>query len=205
MAVNDFALRAIDSARANEPKPGVFGALMIWKPNKKAIDEVVEKNFADAMHIMSTRLGQLIVELEATIAHLNKLEENFYIIDRENAEAVQEWLENLLTALDSDFTERELVNFGRNMFLLRDLTQYGKRAVAHVAATLHALQTVSEDMEDMRERVAAPNLAGRKIPPEVHMNSIKNGLDRLRTVGQGPKPEILRGLGIEENGFKLDS
>ena len=34
-------------------------------------------------------------------------------------------------------------------------------------------------MEDLRERVAAPELVGDRIPVEVHMRSIKAGLDRL--------------------------
>lgn len=41
------------------------------------------------------------------------------------------------------------------------------------------LQRVSQDMEDMRDRVAAPNLAGSRVTPEVHMQSIANGMERL--------------------------
>jgi hypothetical protein len=39
---------------------------------------------------------------------------------------------------------------------------------------------MSEDMEDLRERVAAPELVGSSIPVEVHMKSIKGGLERLK-------------------------
>lgn len=212
MAMNDFALHAIDSTRAN--KPGIFGALMIWKPKQKATDEVVKETFADAMHVMSTQLERLIVELEANYANLDKLEERLStvhsIISRENktvADAKDELLANLWTILGGN--RKELRNFESNLKLLHDLTIYRKHAAAQVVATLHALQSVSQDMEDMRERAAAPNLAGRKIAPEVHMNSIKNGLDRLREgrsrARKIEEAALRRALGIDENGFELDS
>ena len=45
---------------------------------------------------------------------------------------------------------------------------------------MQTLQAMSEDMEDIRERVTAPDLAGAKIPVEVHIQSIQVGLHRLR-------------------------
>lgn len=34
-------------------------------------------------------------------------------------------------------------------------------------------------MEELRERVAAPELAGGEIPLEVHVRSIRSGIERL--------------------------
>ena len=39
----------------------------------------------------------------------------------------------------------------------------------------------NEDMEDLRERVSAPELVGERIPVEVHMKAIRAGLDRLQS------------------------
>jgi len=39
---------------------------------------------------------------------------------------------------------------------------------------------MGEDMEDLRERVSAPEIAGSAIPVKVHMESIRNGLKRLK-------------------------
>jgi hypothetical protein len=47
-------------------------------------------------------------------------------------------------------------------------------------AALHTLQGMSHEMEDIRERVAAPDLAAPQIAPEVHMKSIQMGLERLK-------------------------
>ncbi|RXW16330.1 hypothetical protein EST38_g9520 [Candolleomyces aberdarensis] len=212
MAMNDFAMRSIDSARANEPGP--FEALMIWRPSKKPTDEVVRETFSDAMHLMSGQLERLIVEHEANHANLDRLEEKLStlrdIVARENktvGEAKEELLGNLWTMLGGN--KKDLRNFETNLKLLHDLTLYRKHASAHVVAALHTLKSVSQDMEDMRERVAAPNLAGSRIAPEVHMNSIKHGLERLkegrtraRQIGEAA---FRQALGLDEDGFELGS
>jgi len=64
--------------------------------------------------------------------------------------------------------------------LLKDLKMYRLQVLARVVATLQSLQAMSADMEDLRERVARPALAGSKIPVDVHMKSIRLGLERLR-------------------------
>jgi len=181
MAMNDFALNAIGSARAKENE--AFG-LAIWR-SKKPVDVVVRETFADAMDVLSEHLARLILELESNYENLQNLEETLGvlrdIVGRENkavAEARDELLANLWTMLGGN--RKDLKNFDRNLKMLKDLAVYRKHAAAHVVATLHTLQAVSQDMEDMRERVAAPSLAGSKIAPEVHMMSIKNGLERLK-------------------------
>ena len=47
-------------------------------------------------------------------------------------------------------------------------------------AVFAALQTLQVMSADLREHVSRPALTGPKIPVEVHMKSIKIGLERLR-------------------------
>ncbi|RXW16325.1 hypothetical protein EST38_g9519 [Candolleomyces aberdarensis] len=101
--------------------------------------------------------------MEAIYANLDRLEEKLStlrdIVAQENkmvGEAKEELLANLWTMLGGN--RKDLRNLNRNLNLLHDLTLYRKRALAHVVATLHALQSVSQDVEDMREGLAAPNL-----------------------------------------------
>ena len=54
-----------------------------------------------------------------------------------------------------------------------------KEALDQVVAALHTLEGMQEDMEDLRQRAAAPELMGEGIPVEVHMQSIRAGLKRL--------------------------
>ena len=88
-----------------------------------------------------------------------------------------------------------------HLFLLSSVGEYRKRALAHVSAALQTLQGMSEDMEDLRERVAAPELVGERIPVEVHMRSIRAGLARLQADRERTKEReeeaVRRILGIE--------
>ncbi|KAF6757167.1 hypothetical protein DFP72DRAFT_1007111 [Ephemerocybe angulata] len=181
MAMNDYAYTRIEGARANEP--GRF-ALALWKPQRSS-EEVVTETFNDAMNVLSEHLERLLLELESNYSNLDRLEEKLGtlrdIVGREDKRVTadkEELLSYLWTKLGGN--RKDLRNFNRNLKMLQDLTVHRKQANARVVATLHTLQAVSQDMEDMRERVAAPNLAGTKIAPEVHMKSIKNGLERLR-------------------------
>jgi hypothetical protein len=47
-------------------------------------------------------------------------------------------------------------------------------------AVLQILYLISEDMEDLRERAAAPELGDKRIPIHVHIESIQSGLQRLQ-------------------------
>lgn len=67
-----------------------------------------------------------------------------------------------------------------HIFLLNSLDEYRRRPTTHVSAALLTLQGMSEDIEDLRVRVAAPALMGERISVEVHLNSIRGGLVRLQ-------------------------
>jgi len=185
MAVNDYALHSIESARANQPSPWSFSGLMPWKPPKQTIDEVVTKTFEEAMDVLANNMQRLIIEAENNLQNLNALAERLAtlhdIISREDwslSSAKTELLAELWTKLGGN--RKTLRNFENHLALLNGLGEYRKQALVHVVAALQALRAMSEDMEDMRERVAAPNLIGSNVPAEVHMKSIRMGLERLR-------------------------
>ncbi|KAJ3537349.1 hypothetical protein NMY22_g5625 [Coprinellus aureogranulatus] len=182
MAMNDYALHAIEGARANEPSKLAM-ALIPWSSGKTA-DQVVKETFIDAMNVLSEHLERIILEVETNTQNLDALEEKLNtlrsIVAREDASVSadrEELLSYLWTKLGGN--RKDLKNFERNLKMLGDLGNYRKAAQARVVATLHTLERVSQDMGDMRERVAAPNLAGSQIAPEIHMKSIRNGLERL--------------------------
>jgi hypothetical protein len=91
----------------------------------------------------------------------------------------------------------------RRLNLLKDLGDYRKQAQAHVVAALQTLNSMSEDMEDLRERVAAPELVDGRIPLHVHIESIQSGLQRLqegRVRAKEREEEVMRkvlGLGTD--------
>ena len=137
------------------------------------------------MNILLTDMERLIIEAEANIIALDTLGERLStlhdIILREDLTLSSEkadLLAELWTILG--FNRNELRNFDQSLLLLKELKTYRQQALVRVVNALQTLQMMSADMEDMRERVARPAIAGSAIPVEIHMKSIQYGLERLR-------------------------
>ena len=184
MAVNDYALQKIGAVQKTKPSH-LYAALTPWKSYEKSINQVVVETFGEAMNILSTDMERLIIEAEANVIALATLEERLStihdIIAREDSTLSKEkkdLLAELWTTLG--FNRDDLRNFDQSLSLLKELKTYRDQAFARVSTALHTLQMMSADMEDMRERVARPAIAGSAIPVEVHMKSIQFGLERLR-------------------------
>ncbi|KAF9524869.1 hypothetical protein CPB83DRAFT_773120 [Crepidotus variabilis] len=184
MAVNDYALKSIEATRSNEPSR-LMQALTPWRPRRKPTDEIVAETFEEATDVLSRNLERLILEAEVSLKNLQDLEERLNslheLLSREDAfisGAKEDILAELWTKIGGN--NKKLRNFDSHLALLKDLAKYRKQALSHVVAALQTLRGMSEDMEDMRERVAAPNLLGPTVPVEVHMKSIEMGLQRLK-------------------------
>jgi hypothetical protein len=186
MAVNEYALNQIESAREKEPSK-LVSALVPWRQGKM-VDEVVKETFLDVMDMLNENLERVVLEVLVNTQNLNTLQEKLRtihdIVAREDKSVTEERdaltddiLGKLWTKLGGN--DKELRNFGRNLGLLAGIGDARDLASARVAATFHTLQKADREMQDMRERVAAPNLVKSKIPPEVHMKVIRAGLDRL--------------------------
>ncbi|KAI0042379.1 hypothetical protein FA95DRAFT_1598489 [Auriscalpium vulgare] len=146
---------------------------------------VVTQTFTDAMNALSANMRRLVIDAEISLADLERLEQRLIslnaIISREDSSlssAQSELLSDLWTRLGGN--RQAVRGFEEHRALLRNIGSYRQRALAHVVAALQTLQSMSEDMEDLRERVAAPELVGDRIPVEVHMRSIRAGLDRIQ-------------------------
>jgi hypothetical protein len=148
------------------------------------------------MNTLSANMRRLALEAEVSISDLNTLEEHLKsiheIVSREDSsivaakdELVSGVLAQLWTILGGN--RKELKGMNTHLALLKGVGGYRDRARAHVVAALHTLETMAEEMEELRERVAAPELVGDAIPVEVHMKSIRSGLERLKDRRIGAK------------------
>lgn len=147
--------------------------------------EVVIKAFLMSMDNIVSHMIRLREEAETSMDHLQRLEEHLRVLyeithrDNEELKAEQEdILAELWTWLGGNKHELRMVD--RNLGLLKNVERYRKKALAHVVATLQTLHTLDADMEELRTRVAAPEIVGDKIPIEVHIKSIKAGVERLK-------------------------
>jgi hypothetical protein len=189
MAVNDYALHAIEEATLKSLAPAsastYLKALVPFLSTSKPTKDVVTQTFTEAMNVLSSSMQRLIVEAEVNLSNLDKLEERLgtlhELVSREDSSissAKSELLSELWSKLGGN--KKTLRGYDSHLVLLKNLSAYRKKALVHVVAALSTLQGMSEDMEDLRERVAAPEIVGSVIPVEVHMKSIRNGLERLK-------------------------
>lgn len=137
------------------------------------------------MNVLSLAIARLILDAELQLSNLDQLEEDLHVIyeviSREDASissARSDLLSELWTKLGGN--RRALRGHNDNLTLLQGLGQYRKKALNQVTMALQALRTLSDDMEDLRERVASPELVKSRIPVEVHMKSIRGGIERLK-------------------------
>jgi hypothetical protein len=76
----------------------------------------------------------------------------------------------------------KLRKMNSNLDLLKNVEKYRKKALKRVHVTLQVLRTLEADMEELRTRVTALDTVGDRIPVEVHIKSIRAGVERLREV-----------------------
>ena len=115
-----------------------------------------------------SRLGESQEQIHAMITR-----ENFTI----SAEK-EEVLAELWTYLGGN--KRRLRTMDDHLDLLRNIGAYRKLAQARIIVAMQTLHSLREDLEDLRQRTAAPELVGEKIPVEVHLMSIQLSMERMK-------------------------
>lgn len=191
MALNNYAMATIEDAHKKAPSR-LLQAISPFKLGPTA-EEIIAEAFTLAMDESEQTIEKLILEAEVSWQNLEQLDADIgalhEIITREDKHTTverDELLGELWTKLGGN--KKAVRDYGDRLALLNDLGEYRKQAVAHVKAALRALHTMSDDLEVLRERVAAPGLLEGKLPLHVHMESIRNGLERLqegRTTSRG--------------------
>ena len=138
--------------------------------------------------MLSVNMERLILEAEVSISDLNKLEKRLKsihtIVSREE-DTISKAKAQLWKIFGVNRDQHR--GMDENLALLKGVGGYRGRARAHVAAVLEMLRLMADDMSDLRERVVAPDLAGDAIPVDVHMKSLRGGLERLKGRRSGAK------------------
>ncbi|KAH8990221.1 hypothetical protein EDB92DRAFT_1864947 [Lactarius akahatsu] len=151
-----------------------------------AVDNIIAMN-DHALRVIEAAGSEdrLVLEAEVSISDLNKLEEHLTsiheIVSREDGSisaARREHLAQLSTVLGDN--REEINKMDEDRALLKSIDRYRDRALAHVVAALHMLETMAEEMETLRERMAVPQLVGETIPIHVHMRSLRSGMEGLK-------------------------
>ncbi|KAK6981382.1 hypothetical protein R3P38DRAFT_3333823 [Favolaschia claudopus] len=170
MAVNDYVLTTLEGVQNDGAPPlSLINQHGPWVATPE--QDFVVPVFKESMNYLSSTMQGLI-------AHLSVLHEIISREDHSISSAKSDLLEELWTKVGGN--RRKLRGYENHLHLLKGLTQYRQQALTHVVSALHTLTQMNEDIENLRERVAAPELVGSRIPVEVHVRSIQHGLDRLK-------------------------
>ena len=147
--------------------------------------EAVIETFLMSMDNIASHVVRLRDEAEVSMGHLMSLEQHLVVLHeithRDNKEltaAQEDVLAELWTWLGGN--KSKIRSMTLSLDLLNNVETYRRKALAHVIATLQVLHGLDADMEELRTRVAAPDIVGDKIPIEIHMKSIKAGVERLK-------------------------
>ena len=191
LSTNRWTLSVIDGVSASEAGRG---SLARWANNNSNIfapfqpvslsRDVLLDQYLRHTGAVEEQVLTLIEEAQALLNILDNLDGRLDVIasiamrDGIKAQDNKEQLfATLWTKLGGNRSSVSKVN--KQIDLLTDVGQYRRLAWAHVTTTIVKLQAIRDNLEDLRERVAMPEILGDKVPLEVHISSINLGIDRL--------------------------
>lgn len=135
---------------------------------------------------IESEIRKLIDEAQALLMVLTNLESRLDVIHdvsaRDGMHALKqrdEILSELWTLVGGN--KNRLKTASRQLDLLHQVNLYRRTAFNHVSATIVKLQGIAAGIEDLRDRVGAPELLrGKvKVPLTVHIENIQRGVERL--------------------------
>lgn len=137
-------------------------------------------------HLVEGEILKLISEAQALLQVLTNLEDRldiiFGIVIRDNQHA-KDRKEEILGEIWSMVggNKGKLDKMDKQLYLLGQVGVYRQTAIAHVRGTLVRLQEMEAGLEDLRERVGAPELLRDhlNVPLSVHIENIQLGVERL--------------------------
>ncbi|KFH47708.1 hypothetical protein ACRE_014580 [Hapsidospora chrysogenum ATCC 11550] len=203
ISINRWTSRYIDSlAPAGETSPpspsdGGSSAFTRWTswifspfmpPDRYVTERMILDKYIEHTAQVSERIASLILEAQAVLAQLTRAEDHLTLIhelaSRDSAAVASRREEILWTlwTLVGGNTAR-LHNLSQQLTLLRRVDVQRADAVRRVSALVLELEAIQMGLEDLRDRVAAPELqdaTGRPaIPLSVHIDTIDRGVERL--------------------------
>lgn len=182
MALNSYVIMEIEGAQEKAPSP-MLQAIVPFKMGPTT-QEIIETAFTLAMDHSEQTIARLILEADVSRQNLDQMDVDITtlhdMLTREDKHTTAEkdrLLSELWTKLG--WNGGRVREHDDRLAFLGDLADYRQRARAHVMAATQTLQTMSDDLEELRERVAAPGILGGRVPLQVHIDTIRNGLERL--------------------------
>lgn len=134
------------------------------------------------------QISKLIIEAQALLGILQNLDDRLDVIhsittrDGMSVKGSREELFALLwTKLGGNRSSKK--KHDDQLHLLQQVGSYRKTAWEHVSGTVLKLQAIAAGLEDLRERVAAPEVVGHRanVPLKLHIDNIQMAVERLES------------------------
>ena len=206
LSINRWTLATIDGVKARNEGKGTLAHFLadhlnIFAPFQPVplTRDVLLDQYLRHTEAVEDKILALIDEAWALLSILENLDARLDVIasiatrDGVKAEgAKDELLASLWTYLGGNRSSWGKVQ--RQIKLLNDVGQYRRVAWAHVNTTILKLQAIRDQLEELRERVAGPEVLGaREVPLEVHIDSINLGIERLEAQRESSRAAQMKG------------
>ena len=193
LSTNRWTLSVLDGAVEKQASQGSverFLANTVLAPfqNAQWSEELLLQQYLRHTGAVEEQIQSLILEAQALLSILQNLEDRIeviYSIAKRDGISVKDSRDKLFLELWTWLggNRSSVRKHDEQLDLLGQLDVYRKTAWAHVTGTLLKLQSIAADLEDLRDRVAAPDLLATRnnIPLRMHIENIQLGLDRLES------------------------
>ncbi|TAQ83443.1 hypothetical protein B7494_g8234 [Chlorociboria aeruginascens] len=182
--------RVLDGIQERDAGRGMINAFInekVLAPFQpiKFTESILLDQYIQHTRIVEEEISRLIGEAQVLLMVLNNLDDRLEVIhgiatrDGMRAEAEKaEILTDLWTWLGGNKGQLQMTK--TQIALLRQVVTYRQTAYAHVSATILRLQAIGAGLEDLRERVATPEMLRDRldIPLSVHIENIQRGVER---------------------------
>lgn len=193
MSTNKWTLSVIENMADKEASQGAlerFLATTIFSPfqARQWNEDLLLDQYLKHTRIVEEQIQELILEAQALLGILQNLDDRLEVlhgITTRDGMSVKGSREELFLQLWTLLggNRGSVKKHDEQLKLLGQLTIYRRTAWDHVSGTMLKLQAIAADLEDLRERMAAPDLLRTRndIPLRMHIEHIQLGLDRLET------------------------
>lgn len=191
IATTRWTTRVLDGIQERDGSRGSISAFIndkILAPFQpvKFTESLLLDQYIQHTRIVEEEIKNLIDEAQAILMVLTNIEDRLDTIhgiatrdDMHTKALKEEILSELWTMVGGN--RNKINKMDRKLNLLQQVGVYRKTAYAHVSGTIIRLQAMGAGLEDLRERVASPELLKDRIdiPLSVHIESITKGVERL--------------------------
>lgn len=191
LSTNRWTLQVIDGVAAKDASRGrisgwVSDNLNVFAPFQPVAlsRDVLLDQYLRHTSAVEEQILHLIQEAQALLNILDNLDGRLDVIaniatrdDVKLEGSRDELLANLWTILGGN--RSSVTKLNQQLQLLKEVGAYRRIAWAHVTGTIVKLQAIRDNLEDLRERVAVPEIVGTKVPLEIHIENINLGIERL--------------------------